>query len=308
MIKNIHSPLVSIIVYVYNSKDFLIETLDSIKNQTYKNLELIIADDFSSDNTIELAHTWIDENKERFTAVKIVQTDQNTGIAGNNNRGFAASTGEWLKFMPGDDLLLPHAIEDLTAFHANNDIGFIYSNIVFFNKSLDTNLPAKGEELRGNLKIRLVDGNGIYAMSTLIRRSAFMAVKGFDERFPMLDDWPLWLKLAEHEVGFKYVNKVTAGYRKHSSNISSSKQKSIAFSRSCLLFLKSELIPKGIKFGLYKKTYNRIIKYSLSSIQVRTNNPYVIKATDKLVIFKIGYLSSYLKHKFQKTLKQKNKR
>ena len=110
------------------------------------------------------------------------------------------------------------------------------------------------------------------------------------------------LKLTEHEVGFIFIKKITAGYRKHSSNISSSKQKSKAFSRSCLLFLKSELIPKGIEYGLYKKTYNRIIKYPISSIQVRTNNPYVIKATDKLVLLKIGYLSSYLKHKIKKSL------
>jgi alpha-1,3-rhamnosyltransferase len=68
----IEQPLVSIVVITYNSSDYVLETLESAKDQTYKNIELIISDDCSTDNTVEICKNWLEENKERFKHTELI--------------------------------------------------------------------------------------------------------------------------------------------------------------------------------------------------------------------------------------------
>ena len=105
-------PIVSIIVITYNSSKYVLETLKSALNQTYNNIELIISDDCSTDNTISICQNWLDENKYRFVDVKIVANKNNNGIPANCNRGINASTGDWIKLVAGDDVLCPNCISD----------------------------------------------------------------------------------------------------------------------------------------------------------------------------------------------------
>jgi alpha-1,3-rhamnosyltransferase len=116
------SILVSVPVVTYNAASFVEETLESIFNQTYGNIELVISDDCSKDNTIEIVQKWCEEErvKERFTAIKIVTVPKNTGVSANCNRAISASKGEWIKFIAGDDILLPTCIEDNLNFVREN--------------------------------------------------------------------------------------------------------------------------------------------------------------------------------------------
>ena len=81
---NMRQPLVSINITTYNSSKFIIETLESAKMQTYQNIELIVSDDSSVDNTVELCKKWIEKNKERFVRCKVITVEKNTGIAANS--------------------------------------------------------------------------------------------------------------------------------------------------------------------------------------------------------------------------------
>src|SRR5438309_3687253 len=95
-------PLVSVIVLTYNSAITVLETLESIKQQTFRNIELIITDDCSKDNTVEICSNWLNSNKGIFVRVIILEVDKNTGTSANCNRGLKASTGQWIKFIAGD--------------------------------------------------------------------------------------------------------------------------------------------------------------------------------------------------------------
>ena len=97
--------LVSVIVVVYNSSKTVLETLESIKNQTYKNIELVITDDASSDNTIEIVTEWGEKNRNYFNNFLVLKTEKNTGVSANVARGIQASKGEYYKDIAGDDLL-----------------------------------------------------------------------------------------------------------------------------------------------------------------------------------------------------------
>jgi glycosyltransferase involved in cell wall biosynthesis len=124
---NVSENLISVLLITYNSADHLIEALESVKNQTYPHLELIISDDCSSDNTIEVCEQWLSQNKSRFYNTKIVQTKKNTGVSGNLNRGIKNSTGKWIKPLAGDDYMYPHCIERFIAeINLNSDIKVIF--------------------------------------------------------------------------------------------------------------------------------------------------------------------------------------
>jgi len=297
------NPLISIIIYVYNSKDYIVETLNSVKAQTYSNIELIVTDDLSTDNTLEIVEKWLIINEGRFISSKIIRTKTNTGIAGNNNRGLAAATGDWVKFVPGDDLLLPNAVTSLVNGISDSEIGFIYSNAHLFRNNIENVISTKGELISKPESLSLLKENKILAMTTLIKKSVLKNLGGFDERYPMIDDWPLWLKLAEHNVKFAYVNEITAGYRKHDSNISKTGF-SKKYLQSWFSFSEDHLIPKGIKRGLYSLSYNRIVYKTIFNLQKNTTNPYLIKATNVLNFLDINFLRNFVKMKFN-TLSEK---
>lgn len=104
------NPLVSVVVITYKSANTILETLESFKQQTYKNIELIVSDDCSPDNTVEVVEEWIKNNSSYFVTVQLLKNSQNIGPSGNLNRGIKAATGEWIKSLAGDDTVTPDAI------------------------------------------------------------------------------------------------------------------------------------------------------------------------------------------------------
>lgn len=111
-----YDPLVSIYSLTYNSSDTILETLESIKNLTYENIELVVSDDASKDNTVEICSKWIEQNKSRFKRTKLLTVPNNTGIANNFHRAIKECKGEWFKGIAGDDALFPDSITKLIEF------------------------------------------------------------------------------------------------------------------------------------------------------------------------------------------------
>lgn len=107
-------PLVSIIVITYNSAKYVLETLESAKAQTYQNIELIISDDGSKDDTLNLCKRWINNNSSYFNnEITVVSSGHNTGTTENCKRGVAESNGCWVKLIAGDDVLMSNALQDM---------------------------------------------------------------------------------------------------------------------------------------------------------------------------------------------------
>lgn len=115
-----NNPLVSIYTLTYNSSATILETLESVKNLTYENIEYIVSDDASKDNTVEIVSQWLECNKERFKRVKLLTVSENTGVAKNFHRTISECRGEWFKGISGDDALYPDSISKLVAFAKNH--------------------------------------------------------------------------------------------------------------------------------------------------------------------------------------------
>ena len=128
--------IVTIGVLTYNSSKYVIETLESIKAQTYPSLILQISDDCSTDDTIEICKKWIEDNKERFVKTKVIIPDHNTGVSANANRNWDECETEWIKDIAGDDLLLPNCIEDnMKYIEKHPDAVVVFSKVKGFRAS-----------------------------------------------------------------------------------------------------------------------------------------------------------------------------
>jgi len=248
-------PLVSIIVITYNSSKYVLETLESAKSQTYQNIELIVSDDCSDDDTIEICRNWIKENKEYFVHTELITTQQNSGVTRNCNRGLHASTGEWLKFIAGDDTITNNAIYSYIEFSLNNIQAkciFSNTNIIDENGLLIGNKVCEQKNLfydkRKHYR-QILKASPVALTGMFIRKDTLLFIGGFDERFEMHEDFPLMVKLAQNGVFYYYLNLFLYNYRKSPQTIWSdfiSKNpgsKGMRFYNSTKSFYELELLP-----------------------------------------------------------------
>ena len=105
-------PKVSIITPAYNASQFLSETIDSVVEQTFKDWEMIIIDDCSSDDTVSIATEYTKKDKR----IKVVRNKDNCGVAATRNHGLDVATGEYIAFIDSDDLWLPEKLEKQVRF------------------------------------------------------------------------------------------------------------------------------------------------------------------------------------------------
>ncbi len=211
------SELVSVVVISYNSDKFILETLESIKIQTFQTIELIISDDFSTDNTIEIAKKWCEENKFRFSRVEIVVAAKNTGIAANCNQGVKAATGNWVKLIAADDILEKNCIQNNINFvNETPNAKVIYSKVFVFDNETRFGaeyFPEKFFKKTAKQQFfRLCNGRGYFIPSLFIFREFLLQNGGFDETF-LIEDVPFLMRTVlsgEKLYGF---DKLTVFYR-----------------------------------------------------------------------------------------------
>jgi glycosyltransferase involved in cell wall biosynthesis len=258
MSENTSQPLVSIIVITYNSSKFVIETLESAKLQKYQNIELIICDDHSSDTTVAICEKWIGENKDRFAGVALIASEINTGIPANMNRGLKISKGIWIKPIAGDDLLADNCLTELISFADSSleKVNILSSDIVVFSgNSAGTGEIKKnpfsqyftGETSAKNQYEKLLRTNIVFAATVIIRRDLLIAVNGYDERFKLLEDWPLWIKLTSAGNKIHYLDKPLIFYRRHEDNLSQTYNNNYLYhpvNKIVINFKEKEIVPR----------------------------------------------------------------
>lgn len=224
-------PLVSVSVITYNSSKTVIETLDSICNQTYQNLELIVSDDGSTDDTVEICRDWIESHKERFVRTELLTVEKNTGVSANMNRATDACQGEWVKDIAGDDVLLPDCVETYVNYvNVHIDAVCVFANVEVFGGDMEAReywnnyfsieekfFTWSNEEQYDYLTLV---GNHIPAATAFYNRAKVIAL-GIrnDERMPFLEDRPKWINFLKAGARFSYINKVTTMYRLSDSSL-----------------------------------------------------------------------------------------
>ena len=234
-------PKVSVVIPTYNTQDYICEAVDSVLSQTLKDIEVIIVDDGSTDNTMSFL-------KPYFHSIRYIR-QENSGPSVARNRAINEARSQFIAFLDSDDYyLLPTKLEEqLACFEADPSLDIVHAglrvvyegNSKYVDRELWRNCPTLN--LEAWLKWKPV-----FLGAMMIRRESLLQVGGFDTRFPPSEDVELTLRLGLMECKAAWLKKTVVGYRQRSTSISSNAAKQAKALRGVMnsFFSLADLPPK----------------------------------------------------------------
>lgn len=218
--------MVSIIIPTYNCAKYILEAINSVLNQTYQNLEIIIINDGSTDNTQELVQSYINNFNEKIKYIY----QENNGHAVARNVGILNSNGEYIAFLDADDIWLPNRLEEGVKILDNcPDIALVHARTIRVSEEGKPviNLVRNKNFLSGNIFENLFLRKAhISSPTVLVRRECFRQLGLFDENLARFgsEDKELWLRITKNYY-VDYLDKVLAYYRVRENSQSKNIQK-----------------------------------------------------------------------------------
>lgn len=211
-----NTPLVSIILPVYNGEQFLESSIKSCLSQTHENLELLIVDDCSTDSTSKIANCYVKIDKR----VKYFRNYENLRLPRSLNVGFDQAKGEYLTWTSDDNILHQNFVESMLSELKNKKCDLVYSR---YNQ-IDSNNKVIGiSSLHNpNLLIR----KNVVGASFLYKKDIHVTLSGYNTSLFLVEDYDFWLRAAEQYV-FCRLDKVLFDYRVHDKSLTSSRKKEI---------------------------------------------------------------------------------
>lgn len=208
-------PTISVVVPAYNVERTILETIESVQKQTFADFELVVINDGSTDQTVELIETVQDPRLKVFSY-------SNGGLPVARNRGISQATGEFITFLDGDDLWTPDKLElQLAALQKNSNAGLVYSWTLVMDETGEKLYPGKTVSFQGDVYSKLLLSNFIASGSNaMLRRETIESVGEFDPDLRSCEDWDYWLRVAPN-WHFVVVPKPQIYYRQSSGAMSS---------------------------------------------------------------------------------------
>lgn len=295
---NYSKELVSVIITTFNRSNLLPRAVNSVLKQTYQNLEIIIVDDCSTDNTLQVIKNFSDER------IKYIKNNKNLGLAASRNIGIKASKGEYISFLDDDDELLPNKVAEQIELFKNANVDVVYCGMIrkYNGKTVRLSIST----FRGYILEHILVSSPSGIHSLLIKRRCLEKIGLFDETFPAFEDWDLWIRLSEKCV-FDLVNKFLVIYHFYGSQMSFDLDLKIRSHELILTKHKTKLLKhKNILYWQYRKLASRLsladkytesLEYVIKSIKIKPINvgSYIhlllllcCKQIDKKLIYKFG--------------------
>lgn len=211
---------VSIAVITFNQVNLLKECLDSCLNQTYENIEIIVADDGSTDGTHEMLENYSINYPEKFV-LRLSRVNQ--GITKNSNAALFACSGKYIAIMGGDDLMHQDKIREQVEFMEKNESCYIsYHDMDVFESATNKTLYLYGEKNNsrsGDISTIIQHGTINCASATMYRANR-IPCHGFREELPVVSDWMLTIDTLALGGEIIYLPKLLGRYRRHVQNVS----------------------------------------------------------------------------------------
>jgi glycosyltransferase involved in cell wall biosynthesis len=208
------APSVSVVIATRNYGRYVAAAVRSVLWQTWRDLELVVIDDGSTDETAFVLQPLLTDPRVRY-----IRTD-GLGQSPAKNLGVQLSRAPLIAFLDGDDEWLPEKLAKQLPLFADPAVGVVYCRRVLVDGD-GRELPARSVELvRGQVYDKLLAQNPVCFSSAIVRRTVFEAVGMFDAKLPLAIDYDLWLRVARH-FEFDYVNEPLVCYRTGHANLSS---------------------------------------------------------------------------------------
>lgn len=199
----VNEQLISVIIPTYNRAASIKDSIDSVLDQTYSNLEIIVIDDASTDNTEEIVKS-IKDNR-----IIYYKLPENGKVAHARNIGVSMSSSDIIVFHDSDDLCMPDRIEKQYSYlaeHPEYDLVYSALRVTKGNQSIIFPPGNYNEKLEGDIHKELLLCNTIDCPAIMMRKSVFCETNGFNETYPNLSDWEFVIRVSEnHLIG--YINE-----------------------------------------------------------------------------------------------------
>lgn len=287
-------PLVSIVIPCYNHEKFVRESIQSVIDQTYMNIELIIIDDGSKDNSIEIIEKMIPACEQRFVRFEF-RKHPNKGLSATLNESIEWSKGKYFSALASDDIILKNKINvQVKYMEENPKTTAVFGSANYIDEY--NNIKKIDQLMQQEYSFDKIFLNEcqFYAPTQFLRKSSLDEVGGYDPEI-LVEDWYMWLKMAEKGPVYCLSQKL-ANYRIHSSNTTKNSKFIYDHNMKTLAFYKGHI--------LYHKAYSKLRwtyiiwtgqQNKLLSLKLLLE--YVIE--NPLVIFNRGFLV-YCKYFFVK--------
>jgi glycosyltransferase involved in cell wall biosynthesis len=246
-------PLASVLIPTYNRAQYLKEAIRSVQDQTFQDLEIIVIDDGSTDNTREVI-------KEISSPEIKYLYQENRGAGAARNAGIRASSGKWIAFLDADDIWMPSKLElQIQALIDHPRARAAYCDMYFFG-AIDSNFPEtyfrslKWTAPRGRVLDKMAVKSFGIPSTLVVYRDAFTKIGLFDENLPYCDDYDMLLRLAAN-FEFEVVPFPLIKYRLHPQQVS--KNEGRVLTDHIAVFSKSLKLP-GVQGGIYRTLKKRL--------------------------------------------------
>lgn len=203
------NPLISVIIPTFNRLELLKQTVNSVRNQQFRDFETVVVDDGSDDGTWE----WLQGQKD-LQAMRY----ENSGIAASRNRGAARASGRWLAFLDHDDLWHEEKLSFQADFvRQNTDVALVATKHVRLGENV--RVPRRPTWVKGNLFARAYCESFIHTSSVMIRKDVLENIGGFSTDYKFADEFDVWLRIA-HDYDIAYTNRPLVFIRFYDANTS----------------------------------------------------------------------------------------
>tara|TARA_Y100000590_G_scaffold341642_1_gene389878 strand:+ start:93 stop:914 length:822 start_codon:yes stop_codon:yes gene_type:complete len=204
---------VSVIIPTYNRRLFLSKAIDSVLNQTYQDLELIIIDDGSSDKSIEYI-------KKKYGKIKVLK-QYNKGVSSARNKGIKVASNNWIAFLDSDDRWDPKKIEkQINYLIENPKFKICHTDEIWIRNGVRVNQHKKHKKYGGFIFKKCIDLCRISPSSVIIHKDVFKKIGLFNEKLPVCEDYDLWLRITAKFPVLFLDDKLTIKYGGHLNQLS----------------------------------------------------------------------------------------
>ncbi|OXA76663.1 hypothetical protein SAMN05444397_101151 [Flavobacterium aquidurense] len=255
--------LVTIICLCYNQEKYVVESLFSAINQDYPFIEVIVVDDFSTDNSKETIEKWL----INYPEVQFIPNETNLGSTKSFNKALKLAKGDYIIDLACDDVLLPNCVSSqLKAFQESSfkNLGVVYGNAELINDKgnsyfyyfpVDFDKKTIEKRATGDIYLSVISGgNSICSVSSMVKKSVFDTLNGYDENLAY-EDLDLWIR-ASRIYNFDYIDKILIKKRISTTSLGTH------------FFIKNDARSKKINYSTYL-IIQKAIRLNQSKIEHR---------------------------------------
>jgi glycosyltransferase involved in cell wall biosynthesis len=241
-------PLVTAVIPAYNCEKYIGGAIESILSQDYEPVEVVVADDGSTDGTRDIVSSF----GKRVELVECIHG----GPSAARNAGIAAAKGDLIAFLDADDLWKPGKLSYQVPLFEDPQVGFVYSNFDYIDAQGKLIRTRLGRWHKGNIFREIMKYGLAWTGTVIVRRSVFEHLGGFDESMPVAEDWDMWLRISAYYEA-DYDIRTLSSYRMHEESLLGR----LDFIDWMVHSLKKNFEAHGKHAGISRTEYRRILAH-----------------------------------------------